>query len=79
MIDHDTVVCPYCKTNQTSGYRNRPDSRPIGWKRDPIQYSNIGKLVHNIGIVFFALVLLALLIAGGLWFYKFILTQMPEG
>lgn len=79
MIDHDTVVCPHCKTNQTSGYRNRPDSRPIGWKRDPIQYSKIGKLVHNIGIVFFALVLLALLIAGGLWFYKFILTQMPEG
>jgi len=79
MIDHDAVICPHCKTNQTSGHRNRPDSRPIGWKRDPIQYSKIGKLVHRIGIIFFALVLFGLMIAGGFWFYKFILTQMPEG
>jgi hypothetical protein len=78
-IDAETVICPFCKTNQASGRHNKPDTRPIGWNRDPVKHTKIGKLAHKIGILFFAIVLLGLLTAGGFWFYKFILSQVPEG
>jgi hypothetical protein len=78
MIDSEIVICPHCKTNQTSGRRNKPDSRPVGWDRDPVTHSKVGKLAHKIGIAFFAIVLLGLLSFGAFWFYKFILSQMPE-
>lgn len=79
MIDGDIVVCPHCKTNQTSGRRDKPDARPIGWKRDPITRSALGGLLHKIALIFFAGVLLILLSVAGFWFYKFIQSQIPQG
>jgi len=77
-IDPETVVCPHCKTNQASRRKDKPDARPIGWDRDPVKHSKSGKLVHHLGLLFFAIVLLGLLAWAGMGFYRFILSQMPD-